>query len=81
MGWMGLTLTDAKREILALIDENPSHGYRLAQELGKQGPTVYEHLRELEEAGYIEGKADGRRKTYSLTNRGELILQAERIDE
>jgi DNA-binding PadR family transcriptional regulator len=78
---MGLTLTDAKREILTLIEENPSHGYKLAQELGKQGPTVYEHLRELEEAGYIEGKSEGRRKMYSLTDRGELTLQAERVGE
>lgn len=81
MGWMGLTLTDAKRRILTLIDEEPSHGYGLAKELGKQGPTVYEHLGELEEAGYIEGKSEGRRKIYSLTNRGELTLQAERTDE
>ena len=77
---MGLTLTDAKRKILSLIDEDPRHGYVLAQELGNQGPTVYEHLRELEGAGYIEGRKDGRRTIYSLTKRGELTLQAEPTD-
>ncbi|WP_121820530.1 winged helix-turn-helix domain-containing protein [Halostella salina] len=78
---MGLTLTDAKRRILSLLDEEPRHGYALAKDLGKQGPTVYEHLQELEEAGYVESREDGRRKVYSLTERGELTLQAERAGE
>lgn len=78
---MGLTLTDAKREILALLDEEPRHGYALAKVLGKQGPTVYEHLQELESGGYIEGREDGRRTVYSLTERGELTLRAERAGE
>lgn len=78
---MGLTLTDAKRRILSVLDEEACHGYALAKKLGKQGPTVYEHLQELEEAGYIEGNQDGRRKIYSLTKRGALILEAERTDE
>lgn len=78
---MGLTLTDAKRRILSQLEEEPSHGYALAKELGKQGPTIYEHLQELEESGYIEGQADGRRKVYSLTERGRLTLEAERAGE
>jgi len=78
---MGLTLTDAKRRILSLIETEPRHGYVLAKELGKQGPTVYEHLQELEEAGYVESEKDGRRKIYSLTERGELTLQADRADK
>jgi DNA-binding PadR family transcriptional regulator len=77
---MGLTLTDAKREILSLIDEEPRHGYVIAQELGKQGPTVYEHLGELEDAGYVTSEPDDRRKVYSLTDRGELVVEAERAD-
>jgi DNA-binding PadR family transcriptional regulator len=78
---MGLTLTDAKRQILNELREEPQHGYALASELGKQGPTIYEHLQRLEEAGYIEGKKDGRRKIYSLTERGELTLKAEEVGE
>ncbi len=78
---MGLTLTDAKRRILALLDEEPRHGYALAKDLDRQGPTVYEHLQELEEAGYIENDQEGRRKIYSLTERGSLTLQAERAGE
>ncbi|SDQ62834.1 winged helix-turn-helix domain-containing protein [Natronobacterium texcoconense] len=78
---MGLTLTDAKRRILSQLDEEPRHGYALAKDLGRQGPTVYEHLQELEEAGYVEGEQEGRRKIYSLTERGKLTLQAERAGE
>lgn len=78
---MGLTLTDAKRDILLLIDEEERHGYALAKELGKQGPTVYKHLQELEEAGYIESEQDGRRRVYALTQRGKLTVEAERADE
>ena len=77
---MGLTLTDAKRNILALLEEEPRHGYVLAKELGVQGSTIYEHLDKLEEAGYIEGKQEGRRTIYELTRRGELTLQAERTE-
>lgn len=78
---MGLTLTDAKRKILYLLDEDPLHGYALAKELGKQGPTVYEHLQELEEAGYVESEQDDRRKVYTLTKRGELTLEADRAED
>ncbi|GAA0290089.1 winged helix-turn-helix domain-containing protein [Halarchaeum salinum] len=75
---MGLTLTDSKRRILSLLEEEPRHGYVLAKELNVQGSTIYQHLSELEDAGYIEGEKDGRRKVYSLTEKGELILKAER---
>jgi len=78
---MGLTLTDAKRRILSLLDEEPRHGYVLAKELGVQGSTVYEHLRKLENAGYIDAEQDRRRKIYSLTKRGKLIIEAENIED
>lgn len=74
---MGLTLTDAKRKILKELREEPRHGYALASELGKQGPTIYQHLQQLEDAGYILSEKDGRRKVYSLAEQGRLTLQAE----
>ncbi len=74
---MGLTLTDAKRRILFHLAEEPQHGYTLAKKLSVQGSTMYQHLNELEEAAYLESKEDGRRKVYRLTNKGELILEAE----
>lgn len=75
---MGLTLTDAKRELLAYLEDDPSHGYKIAKDLGKQGPTVYKHLHELEDAGYVEGEESGRKLVYSLTEKGEAIVAAER---
>jgi DNA-binding PadR family transcriptional regulator len=75
---MGLTLTDSKRRILSLLEEEPKHGYILAKELNVQGSTIYQHLSELKDAGYIESEEEGRRKVYSLTEKGELILKAER---
>lgn len=77
---MGLTLTDAKRRILSQLDEEPAHGYILAKELSVQGSTMYEHLEELEEAGYVESFEDGRRRVYELTQKGQLILEAEQLD-
>lgn len=74
---MGLTLTDAKRQILRELRREPQHGYALANELGKQGPTIYEHLQQLEDAKYIKSESKGRRKIYSLTEQGRLTIKAE----
>lgn len=78
---MGLTLTDAKRNILSLLYEDPSHGYALAKEIGVQGSTMYEHLEQLEEAGYVESHEDGRRHVYELTQKGELTVEAEQVQD
>jgi DNA-binding MarR family transcriptional regulator len=75
---MSLTLTAAKKRILRAIVAEPVHGYALAKELGVRGSTIYEHLDQLEEHGYIRGEADGRRTVYSPTRKGELIVEAER---
>jgi DNA-binding PadR family transcriptional regulator len=75
---MGLTLTDAKRRILLLLAEEPRHGYRLANDLGVQGSTIYEHLQQLEDHGYVRSEQDGRRTVYSLARKGELTVEAER---
>lgn len=77
---MGLSLTQSKKRILKLLDRQPMHGYVLAQELDVHGSTIYEHLNDLSNEGYIEGKEDGRRIVYTLTRKGELILKAESID-
>ena len=78
---MGLTLTAAKKRVPEALEEEPKHGYVLAKELGVRGSTIYEHLGQLEDHGYIKGEEDGRRRIYSLTRRGELILEAERHEE
>lgn len=78
---MGISLTKPKLQILHLLSEEPSHGYVISNELGRHGSTVYEHLHELEEEGYIDGEKEGRRIVYNLTEKGELILRAESMDD
>jgi len=78
---MGLTLTDAKRNILSILYKEPSHGYALAKELGVQGSTMYEHLNQLNEAGYVESYEDGRRHMYELTRKGILTVEAEQAQD
>ncbi|WP_390255056.1 winged helix-turn-helix domain-containing protein [Haloarchaeobius iranensis] len=74
-------MTDAKRRILSRLDEEPAHGYILAKELSVQGSTMYEHLEELENSGYIKSSKNGRKKVYRITKKAELVLEAERVDE
>jgi DNA-binding PadR family transcriptional regulator len=74
---MGLTLTESKKEILRLLHEEPRHGYVLAKDLGVRGSTIYEHLQQLEENGYISSEEQDRKTIYSLTEKGELIVEAE----
>lgn len=77
---MSLTLTEAKKRVLEALEDGPSHGYILAKELGVRGSTMYEHLDQLESHGYIAGEDAERRRIYSLTEKGKLILKAERQD-
>ena len=55
---------------------NPANGQEIAEELGRRrgstpNPgTIYPALRELEENGLVESRRKGRRKVYSLTERG-----------
>jgi DNA-binding PadR family transcriptional regulator len=74
---MGLTLTDAKRNILVELADEPQHGYLLAKKLGVQGSTIYEHLQQLEDNDYVQSEQDDRRKVYSLTQKGKLTVKAE----
>lgn len=78
---MGLTLTDAKKRILAQLAAEPAHGYQLAQDLQVRGSTMYEHLEALEAHGYVTSYQDERRRIYSLTQKGELIVQAEGLED
>lgn len=78
---MGISLTKPKLRILNLLAEDPRHGYELAKELDLHGSTVYEHLHDLAEENYIEGEEDDRRIVYFLTEKGELILEADSMDD
>jgi len=77
---MGISLTTEKLRLLSALEEKPRHGYELAKDFERHGSTIYQHLHELEDAGYIESEQDERRIIYSVTRKGELLLEAERLD-
>jgi transcriptional regulator len=80
----------AEMLILALLDDEPSHGYRLARlieerslgELRFHAASLYPILYRLEERGLIRGSWDAgqtrRRRHYKLTPKGRRTLQSER---
>jgi DNA-binding PadR family transcriptional regulator len=75
-----MDLTEAKVNILREIQDEPLHGYALADRLGVRGSTIYEHLESLEVNGYLESEEKGRRNVYHLTEKSELILKADDLD-
>jgi DNA-binding PadR family transcriptional regulator len=81
---------DLQLLLLALIAEQPSHGYELIKALdtrsnGFYSPSpgmVYPALTYLEEVGFVASQAEGNRKRYALTDPGRTHLdsQRERVD-
>ena len=70
---------ETKMEILRRLAEEPSHGYRLHNEIGVSSPVIYRHLNDLEDAGMVEPMSvadDNRDKTeYHLTEEGRTLLE------
>ncbi|KVO73788.1 PadR family transcriptional regulator [Burkholderia ubonensis] len=81
---------DLQLMLLALLADQPSHGYELIKALdtrsnGFYNPSpgmVYPALTYLEEVGFVASQAEGNRKRYALTDAGRAHLDAqrERID-
>lgn len=69
---------DTKIRILRLLNESPSHGYKMHKEIGVTTSTIYQHLDELEEAGMVKPnpvKGDTRNRTeYHITEQGRQLL-------
>ncbi|HEY3597920.1 MAG TPA: helix-turn-helix transcriptional regulator [Paraburkholderia sp.] len=80
------TSDDLQLLLLALIDEQPSHGYELIKALevrsnGFYSPSpgmVYPALTYLDELGYVTVQLEGNRKRYSLAQAGRAYLAANR---
>lgn len=72
--------------LLALLDEQPRHGYELIQALsdrfgGTYSPsagTIYPRLSKLEEEGLVTKAPDGRKSVYEITDAGRAELEARR---
>lgn len=68
--------------ILRIIDESPAHGYEIIKQIstltrGGWEPSpgsIYPILSLLESRGYITSCVDGKRKVYTLTERGKSLL-------
>jgi DNA-binding PadR family transcriptional regulator len=77
---------DLRLIALALIAEQPRHGYEIMKVLedktaGWYSPSpgmVYPTLTYLEETGYVTAQAEGAKKLYSITAEGRAHLEANR---
>ncbi len=77
---------DLKLLALALIAEQPRHGYELIKLIedktnGAYSPSpgvVYPTLTFLEEVGYVTAEADGAKKRYTITDEGRAYLEDNR---
>src|ERR1700704_5360000 len=77
---------DLRLIALALIAEQPRHGYEIIKVLedktaGWYSPSpgiVYPTLTYLEEAGYVTAQADGAKKLFSITPEGRAHLAENR---
>jgi DNA-binding PadR family transcriptional regulator len=74
--------------LLALLEEQPRHGYELIQALsdrfgGTYRPsagTIYPRLAKLEEEGLVTKAADGRKTVYEITAAGRAEVDSRRND-
>ena len=77
---------DLRLLALALIAEQPRHGYEIIKVLeekteGWYAPSpgiVYPTLTYLEEAGYVTAQADGAKRLYTITAEGRAHLESNR---
>src|SRR6202008_1315779 len=81
-----LATGDLRLIALALIAEQPRHGYEIIKLLedrteGWYSPSpgiVYPTLTYLEEAGYVAAQAEGAKKLYTITAEGRAYLEDNR---
>src|SRR5215470_14985692 len=81
-----LATGDLRLIALALIAEQPRHGYEIIKVLeektsGWYSPSpgiVYPTLTYLEEAGYVTAQAEGAKKLYTITDEGRAYLDQNR---
>lgn len=78
---------DLKLLLLALIAEQPCHGYDLIRQIeglfdGAYSPSpgvIYPTLTFLEESELISGDAEGGKKRYTITDAGRLFLSEQAV--
>ncbi len=68
-------VSSTKTRILKGLADHPMHGYEISKKLKMPISSVYEHLKELREAGLVVYKESDRRKVYHLTEKGWMLLK------
>ncbi len=79
---------DVRSAVIALLAEQPMHGYQIIQEIGqrsggswKPSPgSVYPTLQQLEDEGLVRAQEQDGRRVYRLTEEGQRVA-TERADE
>jgi DNA-binding PadR family transcriptional regulator len=79
---------DVRSAVLALLAEQPMHGYQIIQEIGqrsggswKPSPgSVYPTLQQLEDEGLVRAEEQEGRRVYRLTEEGQRVA-TERAEE
>ena len=69
-------ISHSKKKILFELLNEPKHGYKIAKLTNLPMGSIYDHLAELVEAGFIEYKEKEGKKIYQLTKKGEMLLRA-----
>jgi DNA-binding PadR family transcriptional regulator len=72
--------------VLVLLDEKPSNGYQLIQELTERSNetwrpspgSIYPVLQQLEDEGLVEASTLGTGRTYALTDAGRQLVNEQR---
>jgi len=67
-------ISKTKLAILQELSKQPLHGYALAKKLNITISSIYAHLSELEQYGFVTSKISERRKVYHLTEKGKVLL-------
>ena len=69
-------ISQPKKHILLELEDGPKHGYEIAKLAGLQVGSIYDHLAELVDAGFIEYEEKDRERVYRLTEKGKMLLKA-----
>ena len=79
---------DVRSAVLALLAEEPMHGYQIIQEIGRRSGgawkpspgSVYPTLQQLEDEGLVRAQEQDGRRVYRLTDEGRRVV-ADRAKE
>jgi DNA-binding PadR family transcriptional regulator len=79
---------DVRSAVIALLSEQPMHGYQIIQEIDKRSGgawkpspgSVYPTLQQLEDEGLVRAEELEGKRVYRLTEQGQRVA-AERADE